>query len=100
MVLAKMGMQNIRNIARAALYIHSFAYIDSQILEMFYKIFDRMKTSTSFLLGPKFFHMVIQSTSKRRKINPFNISTPSTFQCMLLLHSVSLPSALLVHSKT
>ena len=94
-VLAEMGTQQVRQIARAALAIHTFGRRDGRILEMFNNVFETMNTSTGFLVGPTFFHMIIHSTSKRSRKNPLNMTTPSTFECLLYFHSVALLSSLL-----
>lgn len=70
------------------------------IIEVFNNIFYRTKTSAELLVVPTLFYMIIQSTSKHPRINPFNISTPLMFNFILLIHSVSLLSNLLEGYKT
>ena len=53
-VLAEMGTQQVRQISRAALTIHTYGRRDGRILEMFHIVFETMNTSTGFLVGPNF----------------------------------------------
>lgn len=68
-VLVEIWMQHIRQITRAAFYIHTFACRDGQVLEMVNNIFANMNTSTGFLVD----HPINIQTSKHPIMNRYQI---------------------------